>query len=249
MLQPHGLDSFVCPGALEICCVTKLWGEWVKVDAEGPFWFPSSSTVSCIQVQPVTKLLGWNTDLSDSCAHQQTTSLNLIKMSFLCLISHLLALIKTISLCIPGGPNFLWVPSAGFSPFTTSARKIQHLKYYLHSQFGRDSSRCFPEAFPERPAEITSSSRGCEKCVLRLCLLSQIVFKDSINASFPLGCDNFHGWVGFGGCHAQTGCRAVLGYLISGIPRLAEEQVVLGLLSSLAFARQFLICAALVFEP
>lgn len=193
MLQPHGLDSFVCPGALEMCVSQSCGESESKLMQKVLFFFPSSSTVSCIQVQPVTKLLGWNTDLSDSCAHQQTTSLNLIKMSFLCLISHLLALIKTISLCIPGGPNFLWVPSASFSPFTTSARKIQHLKYCLHSPFGRDSSRRFPEAFPECPAEITSSSRGCEKCVLRLCLLSQIVFKDSVNASFPLGCDNFHG--------------------------------------------------------
>lgn len=46
-------------------------------------------------------------------------------MSFLCLISHLLALIKTVSLCIPGGPNFLWVPSASFLP--------------LRSQWGKSS--------------------------------------------------------------------------------------------------------------
>lgn len=77
--------------------------------------FPSFSTIPYVQVQPVTELLGWNTNLPDSCAHQQTTSLNLIKMSFLCLISHLLALIKTVSPCIPGGPNFLWVPSASCS--------------------------------------------------------------------------------------------------------------------------------------
>lgn len=31
----------------------------------------------------VTQGLGWNTALGDSCPHQQTASLNLIKMSFL----------------------------------------------------------------------------------------------------------------------------------------------------------------------
>lgn len=53
-------------------------------------------------------------------------------MSFRCLISRLSTLIKTIPCYLPGGPNhFLWVPSAGFFPFTTSAWKSGPLKYGL----------------------------------------------------------------------------------------------------------------------
>ena len=164
-------------------------------------------------------------------------------MSFLCLISHLLALIKTVSLCIPGGPNFLWVPSASFLPLWPQWGKssILNTVYLAHSEkttldiFLKHSQSILQRSSPP-PRAVRD-----ERHVLRLCLCFQTVFEDSANASFPLGHDDFHGWTGcvwtgFGGCHAETGCRGGGAWSV-GTPWPAEERAMLGVSSSLAFAR------------
>lgn len=103
-------------------------------------------------------------------------------MSFLCLISHLLALIKTVSLCIPGGPNFLWVPSASFLPLWPQWGKsgILNTVYLAHSEtqlqafsWSTPSASCRDRLFP-------GLQETCAEA-----LLSKTLFKDSANASLP----------------------------------------------------------------
>lgn len=68
---------------------------------------PASFKALSPGVSSVTEWLGWNTALGDSCPHQQTASLNLINMSSLSALVPSSALIKTISLPVPGGPGIL----------------------------------------------------------------------------------------------------------------------------------------------
>lgn len=123
-------------------------------------------------------------------------------MSFLCLISHLLALIKTVSLCIPGGPNFLWVPSASFLPLWPQWGKsgILNTVYLARSQ---TQLQAFSSHTPSASCRDRLFPGLQERCAEAL--LSKTLFKGSANASLPpeQGDSNF--WTR-GVCSVLGGC-------------------------------------------
>lgn len=148
-------------------------------------------------------------------------------MSFLCLISHLLALIKTVSLCIPGGPNFLWVPSASLLPLRPQWGKpgILNTVYLAHSEkttpgfLLEHSQRILQRSPPPRAARDVCWGFVCS---LKLSLRTQLV------PPFPLSRVIFIFEPGV--CvlcleSAAPSLAAVRCWCLgSGMPCLAEEQ-------------------------
>lgn len=148
-------------------------------------------------------------------------------MSFLCLISHLLALIKTVSLCIPGGPNFLWVPSASLLPLRSQWGKpgILNTVYLAHSEkttpgFLLEHSQCILQRSP--PPRAARDVCWGFVCFLKLSLRTQLV------PPFPLSRVVFIFEPGV--CvlcleSAAPSLAAVRCWCLgSGMPCLAEEQ-------------------------